>query len=529
MIQKLMTRLLIPVLLFTLTACELTTSTDSTKPGPSPTNPNNNQETEEGGISGGGGGMLPADPLHVFEVFQILDDAKSQLRLIINNRRRFKEMEKGGWSKFYFGKENLATQLEKTDLEILADKPCKDKFGNDVDASIHASRPNTICFSAFRVAPKVIKENANKEIMALLIHELSHFLGATEPEAQELQKMATYFMKGITHEYAKNIFNELWDISNSFDSYYSLRDDLSNAVKSRDLAKIQEVLEKWKQQIVSYDLPLKDKDLSLIDYPIAEYESVIRMKLIHAQLYMDTLTETGDQQKMSKEYYEKCFGNHSQLKVKDFSSDNCLFAPLDSALYGDYVISKLNDISELENYLNDVVLYLRDLSNHVRAIAFHYPLPVFNLPTTLKVENPWLKFEGKYKATLLDCSKSPNAQNNWNDGLTEFEVNPRVIKNPFVDLTVAESKEVHSGGWSTSLHYSDDDTRVFGSSSSAVTTIETGNRWYDRQANGWSKKTTSLELVNGESILTKSKEYFSYDYKGLYQAEASCRYQLTPQ
>ncbi|WP_413290969.1 hypothetical protein [Bdellovibrio sp. HCB337] len=530
MIQKLTTSILALSLVMGLTACEVSTTNGGTPNPPHKTTPDDHME--EGGISAGGGGTLPADPIHVFEAVGILTEAKRDLRLIIRNMQKFERSYNDAFEeKFYFAKDNLATKLETTDLEILEDKPCKDKNGRDVDASIHASRPNTICFSAFSVAPKLIIENAHKEIMALLVHELGHFLGANETEARKLQQRTLTFMRGINHEYVETLWKETWGITESFNFLYTSKEKVQEAIKQNDVKAVDTEIQSWVNQLDNYDKPFENKDLALLDYTIKEYEAVMRMKLRFAQIYFDTQIE-GDFQEMAKESYAKCFGDQTAVKVKDFPED-CPMAYLNDSMYGEYVISKLTSLADLEEYLVDVKVYLRDLASHTRAIAFTQPLPVFHLPTTPKEVHPWLKFTGMYNATLIGCSST--SQNNYNPykGLQQLEIQPSVVNYPMENTPAVSVKKISGGMTSTDHYFNDHNGSDFeymtGTATTAVMTKESGDRWYDRNGHGWNKQVNSIEQINGQLVFTMKQEHFTYDYKGIYQAEASCQYQLTPQ
>lgn len=149
-----------------------------------------------GAVSGGGGGTLPANPVSIREIEEIVNTALPEMRLVVRemSRRVFRGAESQLDIKLFGGPKTIVDVLEETGYELRPDKPCLDRFGNEVDASIFANKPNDICISAFRIAPKLIEERARVETLALIFHEISHKLGTTEEEATEFQKDAAYLL-----------------------------------------------------------------------------------------------------------------------------------------------------------------------------------------------------------------------------------------------------------------------------------------------------------------------------------------------
>lgn len=149
-----------------------------------------------GAVSGGGGGTLPANPVTISEIKEIVEKALPEMRLLARemSRRVFRGSETALEAKLFGGPVTIIDLLEETGYELRLDKPCFDRFGNEVDASIFANKPNTICISAFRIAPKLIEERARVETLALIFHEISHKLGTSEAEATEFQKEAAFLL-----------------------------------------------------------------------------------------------------------------------------------------------------------------------------------------------------------------------------------------------------------------------------------------------------------------------------------------------
>jgi hypothetical protein len=88
------------------------------------------------------------------------------------------------------GPHNVYSNLAKLELELPEHGACKDPKGVDKDGSAHG---NTICLSFARLQQGAPRTGLNKAaawrlLSGLAAHEVSHLSGATEAEAQLLQK-----------------------------------------------------------------------------------------------------------------------------------------------------------------------------------------------------------------------------------------------------------------------------------------------------------------------------------------------------
>ncbi|RYZ66776.1 MAG: hypothetical protein EOP05_18635, partial [Proteobacteria bacterium] len=172
-------------LLTVLAGCKQAAPTSSAVPNEAPTG-----QSEAGGIDGGGGGTLPANPISIYDVRKFVNEAKATLGPLIQYHSRAYDPvidHPAYGEKLFLGTKNLSDVLWGTDLILEMEKPCYDGTGKEVDGSVHTANPNAICISAARIAPKLIKERAKTEILALIMHELGHKLGLNEAEAQDLQ------------------------------------------------------------------------------------------------------------------------------------------------------------------------------------------------------------------------------------------------------------------------------------------------------------------------------------------------------
>lgn len=487
-------------------------------------------EEAEGGIGAGGGGTLPANPIAKYKVVEILGNAKRFLRVYLNHERYWFHSEIIDNKKYYFGEKNLSTQLESTDIEILEDKPCFDKFGNAVDASIHASRPNTICMSAHQIAPKLIEENANKEIIALLVHELAHFLGANEKEARDLQKWVAIGIRDVSYQDAEQMESDFWNFSTSLESRFRGKEEIEEAIAKADVAVVAKELQKLSDALSSYVDQFKTLPWKMYDYTIRDFEEIVSTKIRLALYYLNSIgaDKNKSEQDWFKEQYESCFKEKSKVSVAELSENCALYFKVN--LYQSYIFNKLTAISDLKNELKDIFQFTSDLKSRVRAIAFEQPLPFFHVPGYQKL-NEWEKFIGKYSATLISCISSKDDVSNFYKNLTTFEVERLRDEDQNHTQTRVSLTEKRPNSTSTDHVYNGayvaGTVKVLGDEHSALMTAEAGTRWYDRQGHGWRLATRSLTTNDqGELKLTLSSKRFLYDWRGVSEGFSECQYLL---
>jgi len=523
-LKKVSTLIIITLL---IVSCNKSENLSNLPPGPDTKQVN---PTPEGGISAGGGGTLPAEPISVQRVFEIVDQAKKLLRLYINYERKYKDLV--FYNNFYDGEENLATQLEKTDIEVMEEAPCKDKFGNEVDASVYGERTNTICLSAQRVASKLIEANAYQEILALLIHELSHFLGSNEEEATDLQRFSLFGLSKLSSDGFAMIEAVTWDDVHDY-SFKRMFEKIDQAILDNNLHKLSENIRALHVALEKKGGTVGDtfRPLVYFDYLIGDYHNIMLAKLRLANSFINSLNLSSS----DDELYQKCFGEQTLKKISEFSKE-CFIVHEEDNIYPDYAIKKINNPGELKKYLEDVYIYSIDLMDYIRAIAFNKPLPYFHLPTNLQEKNPWNSYLGKYELKLVNCS-SEGEVGRWGLGdLIEIEIFETTKNYPLENMKTTYLREKMSNGSRedeiASGAGNNNTMKVFDNGQDGVVAEEeNGNRWYDRQAHGWNKTTKTLKkMSDDEFIYTVKYDYFRYSsYNGAIQSTKECSYKAYKQ
>lgn len=452
--------------------------------------------SEEGGISSGGGGTLPADPASVHQIRNHLRDAKRDLRLFFRNEKfsaQYHVSPTNLEKKIFLQKDSILEVLERTNIELLTDKACHDSAGNEVDGSIYASRPNTICISAFRIAPKVPKELARTEVLGLIAHELSHLVGADEDEAIEFQK------------------NVVWSFK-----YYKvdeqttglLVDDLYNSV-SRTQNGIADIIEKYDQLS---DLELA-KQLGAVVHNLAQFEAK-RWTLpfsiyLKPQIdFMDIETtrlrvglwfvssQTGEKgSNYWRDQLDKIFQKDTELSMDDFFKRQfpgigLTFGP---NTWPQEKIKRVNSRAEYLPILTQLNSYFYDQMGYIWSYKFSNPFPKLLVgPWNQVTENPWKKFAGEYEVVSRQCTAK-----GYNDDILKTRTGFLIREEPSAGAMIL--RELFNNGWGESSLYDNGNVvlasavvSVTGDATSAVRVAESGQTWSGR----WSKSVETLQATD---------------------------------
>lgn len=435
-----------------------------------------------GDYDGGGGGTLPADPVSPKAVQEFIqNEAKLNLRLFVKYDQLLldKNFESAIDKKLFEGERNLFDLIENTDVEIRMDRPCLDKNGEEKDASIYADRPNAICVSAARIAPKVMEENMRKEVLALMLHEFSHLLGTTETEAREFQKdCALRLMQTDRRAAGQFVFNLSLKHSNV---EAKLRNLLSriDTIAPNELADAMSDLNKTFSISEYYD---GDKNFSLYNESEAAYQVVVSKRLM-AALWFALGNSSDSSQSYWARKYNSLFGDRQEISIRDLDAD---FGAGRSSLYQDEKIQKLNSRADLKAFLQEFDANATALRSYL--IALRQGLTFNPLPSPgSNAPNPWEKFLGHYEVTHTECTANGYDPIQWKgftvqrpdygNGMLFLRV---FGQNSWGDEGIYDGASDFLGGASVS---------VSGDKNAAERTAEFGSRWGGR----WVLKVWRLE------------------------------------
>jgi hypothetical protein len=436
-------------------------------------------QAAEGGITSGGGGTLPADPISVDYVYSVLEDSKLVLRLYVNFERSVPVRNPTGSGRFFWGDRNLATVLEETDIDVLRDKPCRDKFGNDVDASIYGSKPGRICLSAFRIAPKLIQETADKEINGLILHELSHLLGANEEEAVDLQKMAVILLRELNF---KRIEGSFFTLPSEVESLESLADAIGEKaakMKPDELDKKMNELEKGFSDYLFKERFGFDEALALFDQEQSDYNRLQWTRLRLASIYAGSLAP-GPYQKPQQEHYNRVFGGAEELTLAQAMKNGIGIEGRDN-LFREEKIKRLHSASDVAALVNEMSEFLSEQWMYAAAIGYGDAMPIISNPLHRLKANPFANFIGKYKVTSHSCKNDWPRDPHLGEDLTGLEVSV-----DRVNSLRTEFQKISSHGYSTELlgQNADGVMQVSGDANSAQALKQSGTRWVNNNLRG---------------------------------------------
>lgn len=355
-----------------------------------------------GGMDGGGGGTLPAHPASVYEIQDIAQEAKPQLFYLLNGyewREKY-DRQKPLYKKLFGGPRKAQEVLKDLLLEVRLDKPCLTSGGTEVDGSIYALKPNTICLSAFRISQKIDKAAAEREVLALLMHEVSHFMGATEDEAVELQKDISWW---ILNAKVDSKLNEE-GIRSELDGFESLLESGIEALNQSDLSKANEQLSKSLVRLTRWEGMTNSSPYKLLEPREEQYQDLLRLKLTWANNYIETLIPGADQSWAIDQYIKIFNGRDFFVAHEDIGWDK-------EHLYRDEKVQRLHSLEDLKNLL----LFLKseyEIRNvYTYQITFGMRWMHLNGHLTVSATNPWENFVGQYVVQSVKCD-SPSTREN---------------------------------------------------------------------------------------------------------------------
>ncbi|MGE5087137.1 MAG: hypothetical protein ACM3MG_12600 [Bacillota bacterium] len=147
-----------------------------------------------GGSDGGGGVSNP--PLASLEDIALINGMQNFILMWSNMEEAFFErlepryQSKSPYFKLFRGQRKFSDIIMSTGFEVRMSQTCFDAKGVPKDASVYSSTPGYLCFSPYSLFGKLNEYTYRAEVAALMIHELSHVAGASEVEAELIQKDA---------------------------------------------------------------------------------------------------------------------------------------------------------------------------------------------------------------------------------------------------------------------------------------------------------------------------------------------------
>lgn len=480
---------------------------DSPKPNPI-------LQIEEGGVDGGGGGTLPANPIKVYRAVEIIKNAKKDLWAVFNIQTFFDRKTPSILnSKLFMQPVTLWDIFYSTNLEILEDRACKDSVGRDVDGSIHASRPNTICISAYRIAPKLIEERARTEILALIAHELSHLVGANEIEARQFQaEIADDLSDLVTKSWTENYTKVLATDSQQLFSNIAR---LEVNVPKMKLSKLADDIDRVVNGFLSFgttDNFFAQRAFTMDEQAAFELQF---SRLALASLWIHS--QTGTPESYYTELLDQAFQGADEIPNRQFDNPYS-FGPSTDDIYGDVILRRIHDRTELQAEISSISKYIESLATAMGQLSLNIrpnPLPVPNPGTT-----PWAALVGTYDVVAVTCT--PGASLSIVVG---FSIAPPSATNPSYRLI-----QLTSYGYSDIGGLENGADGPLGGGYTSVTggLDSTGAPWAERQnelgdrwgGEGFNFKQNRIQLRKTPAGLSMVTESYSLDWTGTQNTES---------
>ncbi len=141
-----------------------------------------------GSVSGGGGGITYPNPkpVTVDEMIEFVKVSKIAVWDYFKESSSYRTPET---EKLLRSGIDVFSVLDRANI-VISKNGCTDFFGNFVDASINTTFRFGVCLDIISMQKKLFQQNYRSQLLALIIHEVSHHLGADEPTAEAIQKEA---------------------------------------------------------------------------------------------------------------------------------------------------------------------------------------------------------------------------------------------------------------------------------------------------------------------------------------------------
>lgn len=151
-----------------------------------------------GGVSGGGGNSKPTNQINNLDFIVAKSEAKKYAALYLNNLEEMR-IYSALWpnhtdlpAKLYDGESSVVQEIVNIPITVQEQGPCIDPVTRQEMDGSATLNPPVICISKPRLMEKLSQEDVRNQIIALIVHEYSHLVGATEQEADFLQRKALH-------------------------------------------------------------------------------------------------------------------------------------------------------------------------------------------------------------------------------------------------------------------------------------------------------------------------------------------------
>lgn len=172
-----------------------------------------------GGTVGNGGDSIPSELASVEQIQGALNNSPLLIRLWLNSVDRrmnpglfeFQQSEANlavpkGAGKLFLDDKAIFNSLGNLNIIFKKNSSCTMSGDGKHDGSAVSTEPFTICISGFSLSKKLTQLDFRVQTEALILHEISHLMGADEDEAVSVQNAYLKEMQFISTESLPKIF-----------------------------------------------------------------------------------------------------------------------------------------------------------------------------------------------------------------------------------------------------------------------------------------------------------------------------------
>ena len=343
-----------------------------------------------GGMDAGGGGTLPTNPAYIFEIIEAAEEARPTLLYWFNGYERSscRDQNSSICKKLFLGPVSVQQMLKSLRLEVREDRSCYSSQGTEVDGSIYGAN----CLSAFRIAPKLDKALVQREVLALLAHEVSHFMGTNEEEAVKIQKdMAFDIMKSESNDIINGDI-----VREKLDEIRQAMPKIISMLKVNKLDTGFEIMDKMRVDFLKFVELTNKINFNYFGYRESEFEDLIYLRLHWAFLYLASIADNNAEYVQEK--YKAQFANRDYFLL----GDEELYGK--EHLYANEKIQKINSTQDLILQLDWLSYQLNLRGAYSYQVAFDVKWFELKGDQTELQFNPWQDYIGRYVIQSGKCT-----------------------------------------------------------------------------------------------------------------------------
>lgn len=283
---------------------------------------------KRGGVSDGGGDSIGASPVTPVDLAAVALGANTWLfPWLYKQQSLFFQQDAQAQVSSPFRKmfadssKDIFHILKTSSVELRDTQPCFDRHGQPKDGSIYGKWAQQICLSTYLLSQKTNSNNFAAEVVALMVHEYSHFLGTSEEEAVAIQTAAlkdfnSYSLLGVKRHLSGLLAGPQGGrISKLYGPLQNWQQDPKNYTSGRDLLY-------WNQSWGELYAELSDEEQGILqflpaallsEYGAYNYKIAVMIAYYHAN---DTSTDV-ETRRLFQQQIDVTFANKEVMTARE--------------------------------------------------------------------------------------------------------------------------------------------------------------------------------------------------------------------